>query len=194
MEKIPKVLLLGDSIRMSYQPHVARLLEGKATVVGPSDNCQFTLYTLARLGYWIEDLGRPDIIHWNNGLHDVGHNPDRFPVQIPIDMYRANLEFILKQLKAITPHVIWASTTPAHPQRPLKNTEWSWRNEEIDTYNAVALKLMQADKVPINDLHALVWNNVEQFLAEDQLHLSGEGQQACARAVVECVSQFLSAG
>ena len=33
MTDIPKVLLLGDSIRMSYQPHVAQMLEGQAEVV-----------------------------------------------------------------------------------------------------------------------------------------------------------------
>ena len=47
MSDLPKVLLLGDSIRMSYQPLVAQLLEGRATVVGPADNCQYSLYTLS---------------------------------------------------------------------------------------------------------------------------------------------------
>ena len=46
MSGVPKVLLLGDSIRMSYQPYVACLLDGKAEVIGPTDNCQYSLYTL----------------------------------------------------------------------------------------------------------------------------------------------------
>jgi hypothetical protein len=49
VETLFKVLLLGDSIRMSYQRYVARLLEGKETVVGPADNCQYALYTLSSL-------------------------------------------------------------------------------------------------------------------------------------------------
>ena len=40
MSDLPKVLLLGDSIRMSYQPLVGQLLVGRASVVGPADNCQ----------------------------------------------------------------------------------------------------------------------------------------------------------
>ena len=32
-------LLLGDSIRMSYQPIVAKKLAPVAEVVGPQDNC-----------------------------------------------------------------------------------------------------------------------------------------------------------
>ena len=186
-ERIPRVLLLGDSIRMSYQPHVARLLDGKAEVVGPADNCQYSLYTLSSLDRWIGDLGKPDIVHWNNGIHDSGHNPARCPVQIPVDMYRVNLEFILNRLIALVPNVIWATITPVHPDRPFCDTEWSWHNEEIDKYNAVATELMESRGVPINDLHALVWANLPEFLSEDQLHLSEAGQKACAQAVADCI-------
>lgn len=193
METIPKVLLLGDSIRVSYQPHVARLLKSKAVVVGPTDNCQYSLYTLSSIDRWLGELGRPDVVHWNNGLHDVGHNPNRSPVQISIEMYRDNLEFILKRLKDLTPRVIWATLTPVHPERPFRDTEWSWRNAEINRYNEVARHLMEANDVPINDLHSLVWDKVEEFMSEDQIHLSEDGQKACAQAVAENVSTFLRA-
>jgi len=191
MSDTPKILLLGDSIRMSYQPHVARLLDNRAQMVGPSDYCQHSLFTVSSLDRWIGELGKPDIVHWNNGIHDAGHNPARSPVQIPINMYRTNLEFILKRLAALTPKVIWATTTPVHPNRPFRDTEWSWRNKEIDRYNAVARELMESHGVPINDLHALVWANLSEFLSEDQLHLSEAGQKACAQAVADCVSRLL---
>jgi len=57
----PKVLLLGDSIRLSYQPAVAKKLASVAEVVGPEENCQFASYTLSSLDRWIERLGKPDI-------------------------------------------------------------------------------------------------------------------------------------
>ena len=177
---------------MSYQPHVARLLDGRAEVVGPADNCQYSLFTLSSLDRWIGELGEPDIVHWNNGIHDSGHNPARSPVQIPIDMYRANLDFILARLTALTPNVIWATITPIHPDRPFRDTEWAWRNEEIDQYNNVARELMTNRGIPINDLHMLVWKNVSEFLSEDQLHLSEAGQKACAKAVTESVSLLLA--
>ena len=168
MPDVPRVLLLGDSIRISYQPHVARLLDG-----------------------WIAELGRPDIVHWNNGIHDAGHNPVRDPVQIPIDVYRATLESILGRLTALTPNVIWATSTPVHPARPFGDTGWAWRNEEIDQYNDVARDLMESRGVPINDLHTLVWDNMAEYLCEDQLHLSDAGQEACAEAVASCISTVL---
>ena len=191
MPDLPRVLLLGDSIRMSYQPHVKSLLLDKAEVVGPEDNCQYSLYTLSSLNRWIEKLGKPDVVHWNNGIHDSGHNPGRSPVQIPIDTYGANLAFILDQLIVMTPKVIWASTTPVDPARLFNETEWSWRNEEIDRYNNVAKTLMERREVPINDLHVLVWANMDEYLADDLLHLSELGQRACAKAVADCIMHLL---
>jgi isoamyl acetate esterase len=191
LETLPKVLLIGDSIRMSYQQQVAKLLEGRAIVVGPADNCQFTLYTLASVGRWVSELGEPQIVHWNNGLHDVGHTPFRSPVQMPIDMYRANLGFILQELQGLTSRIIWATTTPVHPARPFLEDQWSWRNEEIDEYNRVASELMQQHGIPINDLHRLVWDNVDDYTSEDQLHLSEAGQAACARAVADAIAAYL---
>lgn len=191
MPKTPRILLLGDSIRMSYQPHVAERLEGKADVVGPADNCQFSLYTLSSIDRWLPEIGQPDIIHWNNGIHDVGHNPVRSPVQIPLCDYRRNLEIILGRLLGMAPDVIWATSTPVHPDKPFLDTEWGWRNEEIDQYNAAARELMESRNVPINDLHALVWAHVDEYLCEDQLHLSEAGVKACAHAVTDCVSVCL---
>ena len=126
-----------------------------------------------------------------SGIHDSGHNPGRSPVQIPIDMYRANLEFILDRLTVLTPNVIWATSTPVHPNRPFRDNEWSWYNEEIVHYNSVARELMDSRGIPINDLYTLVWDNVSEFLSEDQLHLSGTGQKTCARAVADYVSTLL---
>jgi len=163
-----KALLLGDSIRMSYQPLVAEMLSGRAEVVGPAENCQFSEYTLASsLDGWLAELGRPDVVHWNNGLHDVGHNPERSPVQYPVQTYLANLAAILKKLRQTGAIVIWGTTTPVHPDRPFLDTQWSWRNEDI----------------PVNDLHAIVASSPDLYLAEDMLHLSEEGKKKCAEAV-----------
>ena len=185
------MLLLGDSIRMSYQPVVAELLAGRAEVVGPAENCQFSAFTLESLDRWLAELGRPDMVHWNNGLHDVGHNPGRSPVQYPLDTYLANLRAILAKLRATGATVIWATMTPVHPARPFVTTEWSWRNEEIDAYNEAALELMHSERVPVNDLHTIVVADCDRYLAEDMLHLSEAGIRRCAAAVFDAAMDVL---
>ena len=188
----PKIMLLGDSIRMSYQNRVKDLLASKACVVGPAENCQYSLYTLSSLNRWIDALGEPDIIHWNNGLHDCGHNPIRSPNQFPIETYVHNLEFILSHLKQITGKIIWATITPISPNRAFVEEAWSWRQEEIDQYNESAMSLMTARGVKVNDLHRLVTADYEKNLAEDQLHLSEAGIEICAQAVAAAVLSYFA--
>lgn len=187
----PKVLLLGDSIRMSYQPLVRERLADVAEVVGPDENCAFTLFTLARLEKWLATLGSPDVVHWNNGLHDAGYNPARSPLQIPIEIYRMALEFILDRLEETGARIIWATTTPVHPERPMRDDQWSWTNRDIEAYNAAALELMQARGIDVNDLYGLVMREVAANLAEDQLHLSEVGKDRCAQAVAAAVRERL---
>ena len=182
-----KVLLLGDSIRISYQPQVAELTTDEMEILGPADNCQYSLYTLSSLDKWLEDGANIDIIHWNNGLHDCGHNPFRSPVQIPIDMYISNLTFIYQKLTEFTDNIIWATTTPVHPERPFSGDNWSWRNQEIDEYNEAAVNLMKQNGVPINDLNFLISQNYDEYLCEDRLHLSESGIKICARAVAASI-------
>jgi len=140
---------------------------------------------------WIESLGKPDVVHWNNGLHDCGHNPARVPVQFPLQDYCANLDSILGRLRALTPRVIWATMTPVHPDRPFRTEQWSWRNAEIDEYNRAALNLMERKQVKINDLYSLVLARVDEYLFTDQLHLSEAGQKVCAEAVAKAVLSLM---
>ena len=191
MAERPKILLLGDSIRMSYQPLVVEALKGAADVVGPADNCAFSLYTLCSIERWLGELGTPDVVHWNNGIHDCGHNRDRSPKQIPLQTYATTIEYLLQTLEATGAKVIWATTTPVHPDRPFPTDGWSWKNDEIDAYNTAALEIMNRYNVPVNDLHAVVAADPDKYLSEDQLHLSEAGLAKCAEAVVNATRRML---
>ena len=187
-----RVVLIGDSIRNSYQQRVTDTLGTEGHEVwGAPGNSQFTLYTLASLGTWLGLFPDADVIHWNNGLHDIGHNPNRAPRQMPLDVYAGNLGFIGRQLQATGARVIFASSTPVHPARPFVDDQWSWRNEEIDAYNEAAREVMAQLDIPVNELHAVVQADVGRFLSDDQLHLSEAGQAACADAVCEVIRQHL---
>jgi len=193
MSDLPRLLLLGDSIRLSYQPIVERLLAGRAQVLGPAENGQFALYTLASLSRWLQRLGRPDVVHWNNGLHDVGHNPDRCPPQTPLETYLGNLRHILRRLRAERAAVVWATTTPIAPGTPFHTDRWGWRNAEIEAYNVAAVELMRGEGVGVNDLHAAVASDPDRYIGADRLHLTGTGQRKCAEAVVAAVDPLVAA-
>lgn len=86
--------------------------------------------------------------------------------------------------------VIWATTTPVHPQRPFLNNQWSWKNNEIDKYNSIALDIMKKYKMPVNDLHSIVMSDIDRYLCEDQLHLSESGRNCCAGAVSRIIESY----
>jgi len=186
----PRVLLLGDSIRLSYQPGVTARLADRAQVTGPADNGRFALYTLARLGAWLEECGRPDVVHWNNGLWDLGRHPDRRPEQIPVEDYVGNLSFILARLRATGAVVIWRNTTPVRPDRGWRD-QWLFEPDAIARYNDAAQRLMEREGVPCHDLHGLVRARADDFLDTDGVHLNPAGREACAAATVEFLEPWL---
>jgi acyl-CoA thioesterase-1 len=187
-----RIMLIGDSIRKSYEPLVTDALSAEGHEVwGAPGNSQFTLYTLASLGTWFSQSENPHVVHWNNGLHDIGHNPQRAPQQMPVEVYAGNLGFIGKFLLDTGARIVFASSTPVHPDRPFRDDQWSWRNAEIDAYNDAARAVMTELEIPVNELHGIVAADVERLLSADQLHLSDEGKQACADAVCAAIRSRL---
>src|SRR5262245_49673767 len=50
--KLPKVVLIGDSIRLGYGPEVAKKLEGKAIIISPGANGGDSSNVLKNLDGW----------------------------------------------------------------------------------------------------------------------------------------------
>ena len=67
---LPKVVLVGDSIRMGYAPLVAKRLDGKAIVVSAKPNGEDSGNVLRNLDEWVIKE-KPDVVHFNAGLHDL---------------------------------------------------------------------------------------------------------------------------
>ncbi len=192
MTSIPKVILLGDSQRGRYQPCVAQMLAGRAEVVGPGENGRFSLYTSMRLPIWLKELGPPDIVHWNNGLWDLGINPTRGPAQFSLEDYLINLKTILAMLRKTSARLIWASCTPVPPKRPQKPDGWLWKMEDILLFNAAAEELMRSENIPINDLFPLILADMDHLLDAGMCHLSDAGVRVAAHAVVACIEREMA--
>ncbi len=115
-----KIMLIGDSIRLGYQAKAANLLEGKALVAGPDDNCRFSAYTLFHLSTWVPDDDF-DVIQWNNGQWDTCRMPDG-KIHTPLAAYLELQERIAAILLKKTKRLIFATTTPVWPetQAPMR--------------------------------------------------------------------------
>src|ERR1700730_7487442 len=110
------VILIGDSIRMGYQPIAQRQLSTIAQVCGPQENCRNSRDVLAHLKEWATSR-KPDLIHINCGLHDLKREFGQSQCAVPIEEYGKNVRQILDLLKSQTQAtVIWASTTGVNEQ------------------------------------------------------------------------------
>ncbi|MEV5025395.1 SGNH/GDSL hydrolase family protein [Paenibacillus sp. LPE1-1-1.1] len=180
-----RVLLLGDSIRMGYEPLVREALKEKAEVVAPAENGRFAKHTLWGVNLWIKELGKPDIVHWNNGLWDLHHEAPMVEALTSLDEYLETLKRTANELQRTGARIIFATTTPV----PADATGRS--NAEIDLYNAAAARLMDSTGIEVNDLNRLVKQDLNENICEDKLHLSETGNRRCAEQVIEHIHKYL---
>ena len=91
---LPKVVLLGDSIRLGYTPYVQKALAGQAVIVSPKANGGDSARMLKNLEEWaIRE--QPAVVHFNCGIHDFKKSKTAGTFQVPPDEYAANLRRIV---------------------------------------------------------------------------------------------------
>ena len=177
--KMKKVSLLGDSIRLfGYGPLVPDLLGEDYTVFQPQENCKFAKFTLRGLYDWKAELETSDVIHFNCGLWDVCDVVGDGKLFSSDEEYAENILRIARRLLTFTPNVIFATTTPVNPSNPTTT------NADIDRFNALVVPKLREMGVKINDLNALVREDIEGNICDDLIHLTPLGAKRCAAQVV----------
>ncbi len=184
--KLPRVLLIGDSISIGYTVPVRKQMAGKANIHriltngGPTTNGQKNLKAWLGAGKW-------DVIHFNWGLHDLKF-VDATRRLVPIDEYEKNLRELVSQLKATGAHLIWCSTTPV----PEGNLNPPRKNEDVIAYNAVAKKIMEENGIVIDDLYAFALPQITSIQLPKNVHYSASGYETLAKQVTLSLNAALA--
>ena len=177
-----KIILLGDSIRLSYGNRVRELLGEGYTVWQPEDNCRFAAYTLRMLFDYKAQLEGADVIHFNCGLWDMcdlfGDGPFT-----PLEVYVELMVRIAKILKTYAPVVIFATTTPPSPKM------WGHDLDRVRAYNAAAMAALEPLGVLFDDLFTPVAEDIDRMISEDYLHASPYGVEILANRVADCIKK-----
>jgi len=196
-EKLPKVLILGDSISIGYTNQVRKGLMGTANVIRPKANCGDTSIGLAHIDQW---LGKEkwDVIHFNWGLWDLCYRNPKAKTQgnrdkidgklsVPIPEYEKNLETLVLRLKQTGATLIFATTTVV-PDGEVGRVP----GDEVK-YNAAAEGVMKRHGVLIDDLYATTRSfGPEMFSGPGDVHYTPQGYQKLAAQVVTKVTEALS--
>lgn len=181
---LPVIVLVGDSIRLSYAPIIASQLAVKTRVVNPKLNGDDSSNVLKHLQGW--GLGeKPDVVHFNCGIHDTKRFLSTGKFQISPEEYKANLrqtvETIRKETNAV---VIFGTTTPILDERAAatRQAEYALLNASVRQYNEIALRVMTQLKVPVNDRHDVLVQptsplTTDELIKDDGVHLTPKSQE-----------------
>lgn len=193
--KVPRVLLVGDSISGGYVGPVQKLLKGRAFVArgsngGPSTAGQEALDKVLGDEPW-------DIIHFNWGLHDMTWQFRMAAKDQGVDQYAARLEQLVLRLKKTGAKLVWATTTPWCPEtyqyvKQRYHRELQFSAEDEKAWRNAALAVMKKHDVEVNDLHALLLPNLRDYLNKpDDIHFNAKGNEVMARQIAALIEKFL---
>ncbi|MCX6906429.1 MAG: SGNH/GDSL hydrolase family protein [Verrucomicrobia bacterium] len=183
--KLPRVLLIGDSISIGYTVAVRELLKGKANLHRIPVNGGPTITGLEKLKSWIGDA-KWDVIHFNWGLHDLKFM-DTGKQQVSLEDYEKNLRELVKQLKATGAKLIWCATTPV-PDAEMKPPR---KNADVLAYNAVAKKIMAENGIAMDDLYAFALPQLPTIQRPANVHFTEDGSKVLAKQVVASIEAAL---
>jgi len=167
--KLPRILLIGDSISRGYTLAVRHALAGKVNVHRAPENCGGTANALKKLDIWLGD-GKWDVVHFNFGIHDCKTSPEE---------YEKRLETIVERLKATKAKLIWASTTPLPPE----GKDMDDRN--IVQRNEIAAKVMKKHNIPTDDLYTFIKPHQAECQNPKDCHFNGKGYDLLGQRVAE---------
>jgi len=185
-------VLVGDSIRLGYEPVVVDLLGVDATVSATLENCGSTDDILANYDAWVTARLAPGaVVHLNAGLHDVRRIGGAWTEpQVSVDAYRGNLERLVGRL-ITSPgcdRVILATTTYVHDVRHAHGARPNRFLADVVAYNEVLVDVAGHHAIEVDDLFAVTAADPAQFLSADGVHLSEAGNAAVAGAVVRALT------
>ena len=192
--RLPRVLLIGDSISIGYTLPTREFLKGKANLHRIPTNGGPTTKGLASIDDWL-GKGKWDLIHFNWGLHDLkymGPNGENlFPKekggkpQVPIDAYEKNLDKLVTRLKKTRAKLIWRNTTPVPP-----GSKGRYVGDSVK-FNTAAARVMKKHGVPTHDLFTMSQKRMKEIMRPANVHYTPEGSKVLGKDVARVIMEVL---
>ena len=199
--KLPRVLIVGDSISMNYHKAAKKALAGKANYYRVTGNGGPSNRGVSAMELWLGDYTQKglhwDVIQFNHGLHDLKQaydekNDSWGNHQVAIKDYQKNLEKEIAIMKKTGATLIWCTTTPV-PNN--SHGLYARRKGEAAIYNKAAMQVISKHpEILINDLHKTITTSkaMDQWRKGTDVHFwSDELQTIIGNAVADAVTQAI---
>ena len=195
--KLPRVMIIGDSISVGYTDEVRRLLADKANVHRVAGNAGPSSSGVQKMKEWLAPAnGTWDVIHFNFGLHDLKHGTggkDNHPYttsdghQVSLDDYQKNLSQIVAKFKTTGAALVWCSTTPV----PAGKVDPPRHPDDVLRYNEAARQVMIKNGVAIDDLFATALPRLADIQMPHNVHYTKEGYAELAKQVAASIGEVI---
>ena len=193
-EKLPRILIIGDSISIGYTPFVKEELSGKAEVVHNKGNAEHTGTGLLKIDEWI-GTEKWDIIQFNWGLWDLAYRHEDSQTQgkrdkingtitFSPDEYKSNLDSLVSRIKELSKAKLLFVTTSYVPEG-----EAGRYVDDAIIYNNLAVEVMEKYNIPVNDIYAFSKEvHMKYATGNDNVHYTKDGYKILAKKIEEGLS------
>jgi len=197
--RLPRVMIIGDSISVGYTDEVRQRLAGKANVHRVVGNAGPSSSGVLKMVEWLAPAkGTWDVIHFNFGLHDLklgtgGKDSRPYATsdghQVPLEDYERNLNQLVARFKTTGASLIWCSTTPIPPGK----LDPPRQSDDVVKYNEAARRVMMKNGVAIDDLYAVALPKLAGIQLPNNVHFTREGSLELAKQVAASIEAALKA-
>ena len=199
--KLPRVLVIGDSISMNYHEAAKSALAGIANYHRNEGNAASSTQGVRNMELWLGNYREKglhwDVIQFNHGLHDLKQNYNAktdtwggYSVS-PAD-YKANLEKEIAILRRTGAKLIWCATTPVPNDNKSTNARRKGASAE---FNSAALEVMRRHPdILVTDLHAVVDASpvFDKWRKQNDVHFyQKQEQETLGQAVASTIRKAL---
>ena len=180
--KLPRVLLIRNSITKAYYPAVAKLLDGKAYVCKLATSQFLSDPMLLSTLKNVLDHYHFDVIHFNNGMHGWQHSEQEYRLA-----FKKYISLIRKHAPGAK--LIWAKTTPLKVNPHISPGDPIATDERIIERNNIAQAFISGTNIETDDLFTPMYGHPEYHT--DNVHFNAGAQAVQAAQVAAIIEKAL---
>ncbi|MDB6004010.1 MAG: lipolytic protein family, partial [Prosthecobacter sp.] len=196
--RLPRILIIGDSISAGYLPLLRDRMRGLANVIGESSMKKDTWASMDPIFYRSDWAAKDDdlknflaargpfhIVHFNNGIHNffTAKPGDEKP-------YAEQLRKVVATIREAGAVCLFANSTGTVADNTIAIAPHYLTNCLV--FNAAAEEVMKELHVPLTDIHGLTQPRIKELISGDLIHLNSEATLLMADLIAQRLKEALA--
>jgi len=196
--RLPRILIIGDSISGHYHYGVRERMRGRANVIGESSMRKGTWASMGPNFYrsdwasrgddlknFLAERGPFDIVHFNNGIHNFARAKpgDEKP-------YAEQLRKVVATIRESGAICLFANSTGTVADNTIPNAPNYLTN--CRAFNAAAEEVMRQLNVPVTDIYGLIQPRIKELISSDLIHTNKEADEMMADLITKRLTETLA--